>query len=69
MDFRPPAIFILEPLRTRGLEEEAMINPATCKLSRELDIPTVATNDVHYVRQEDAEAHDVLPCPDSHHHR
>ena len=51
--------FYLE-LQDQGLEEEAMINPQLVKLSRELDIPMVATNDVHYVRQEDAEAHDVL---------
>ncbi len=51
--------FYLE-LQDQGLEEEAMINPQLVKLSKELDIPMVATNDVHYVRQEDAEAHDVL---------
>ena len=51
--------FYLE-LQDQGLDEEAMINPQLVKLSRELDIPMVATNDVHYVRQEDAEAHDVL---------
>lgn len=51
--------FYLE-LQDQGLDEEAMINPQLVKLSKELDIPLVATNDVHYVRQEDAEAHDVL---------
>ena len=51
--------FYLE-LQDQGLEEEAMINPMLVQLSRELDIPMVATNDVHYVRQEDAEWHDVL---------
>ncbi|MDD6043966.1 MAG: DNA polymerase III subunit alpha [Eubacteriaceae bacterium] len=51
--------FYLE-LQDQGLEEEAMINPELVRLSEELDIPMVATNDVHYVRQEDAEAHDVL---------
>lgn len=51
--------FYLE-LQDQGLEEESMINPSLVKLSKELDIPLVATNDVHYVRQEDAEAHDVL---------
>ena len=35
-------------------------SPSLVKLSKELDIPLVATNDVHYVRQEDAEAHDIL---------
>ena len=31
-------------------------------MSKELDIPLVATNDVHYIKQEDAKAHDVLLC-------
>lgn len=51
--------FYLE-LQDQGLEEEARINPHILKLSRELNVPVVATNDVHYVRKEDAEAHDVL---------
>lgn len=51
--------FFLE-LQDQGLEEEREINPSIIKLSEELDIPLVATNDVHYVRREDAEAHDVL---------
>ena len=53
--------FYLE-LQDQGLEEEAKINPQLVKLSKELDIPMVATNDCHYVRQEDAEAHDILLC-------
>ncbi|MGF6375778.1 DNA polymerase-3 subunit alpha [Clostridiales Family XIII bacterium PM5-7] len=51
--------FYLE-LQDQGLEEEAMINPELVRLSKELDIPMVATNDVHYVKQSDAEMHDVL---------
>ena len=51
--------FFLE-IQDQGLEEEAFIKPGLVKLSRELGIPMVATNDVHYVKQEDAEAHDVL---------
>lgn len=51
--------FYLE-LQDQGLDEEAFINPELVRLSKELDIPMVATNDVHYVRQEDAEFHDVL---------
>lgn len=51
--------FFLE-LQDQGLEEEAMIKPNMLRLSKELSIPLVATNDVHYVNKEDAEAHDVL---------
>lgn len=51
--------FFLE-IQDQGLDEEKMINPDLLKLSKELDIPLVATNDVHYIKQEDAEMHDVL---------
>ncbi|HKM28613.1 MAG TPA: DNA polymerase III subunit alpha, partial [Anaerovoracaceae bacterium] len=51
--------FYLE-LQDQGLEEEARINPQIVKLAKELGIEMVATNDVHYVNQSDAEAHDVL---------
>ncbi len=47
-------------MQDQGLEEEAGINPMLLDISRELGVPVVATNDVHYVRREDAEAHDVL---------
>ena len=39
-----------------------MGNPELLKMSRELDIPLVATNDVHYTMAEDADAHDILLC-------
>lgn len=53
--------FYLE-LQDQGLEEELAILPDMERLHLETGIPFVATNDVHYVRQEDAEAHDVLLC-------
>ncbi|MFR8071462.1 MAG: DNA polymerase III subunit alpha, partial [Anaerovoracaceae bacterium] len=53
--------FFLE-LQDQGLEEEARILPDMKRLHQETGIPFVATNDVHYVRQEDAEAQDVLMC-------
>ena len=53
--------FYLE-LQDQRLEEEAEILPLMKQLHRETGIPFVATNDVHYVHQEDAEAHDVLLC-------
>ncbi len=53
--------FFLE-LQDQGLEEERRILPGMKRLREETGIPFVATNDVHYVRQEDARAHDVLLC-------
>ena len=49
-------------LQDQGLEEEARILPDMKRLHEETGIPFVATNDVHYVRREDAEAQDVLMC-------
>lgn len=43
-------------------ENEKKVNAGAIKVSRELGIPLVATNDVHYVEKEDAEAQDVLVC-------
>lgn len=53
--------FYLE-LQDQGLEEEMRILPLMKQLHEETGIPFVATNDVHYVNQSDAEAHDVLLC-------
>jgi len=53
--------FYLE-LQNHGLEEQRIVNERIIKLSQETNIPLVATNDVHYVRREDAKAHDVLLC-------
>ncbi|HEY5562207.1 MAG TPA: DNA polymerase III subunit alpha [Clostridiaceae bacterium] len=53
--------FYLE-LQNHGIEDQALVNEELLKLSKELDIPLIASNDVHYIRQEDAKAHDVLLC-------
>ncbi len=53
--------FFLE-IQDQGLPEERAILADMKRLSSELSIPLVATNDVHYVRREDAEMHDVLLC-------
>ena len=53
--------FYLE-LQDQGLEEEIRVNRGLRKLSKELGIKMVATNDVHYINKEDAKAHDVLLC-------
>ncbi len=43
-------------------ENEKRIGEGVIKLSRQLGIPIVATNDVHYIRKEDATAQDALVC-------
>ncbi len=53
--------FYLEILR-HPITELEQINQALITISGELDIPLVATNDVHYVNQGDASAHDLLLC-------
>ncbi len=53
--------FYLEMMR-HGMPEEEAINPGVLRLSRELQIPIVATNDSHYLERKDAAAHDVLLC-------
>ncbi|MBR3147299.1 MAG: DNA polymerase III subunit alpha [Eubacterium sp.] len=51
--------FYLE-LQDHGLEEDRVVDPQLLQLHKELGIELVCTNDVHYIRKEDAEAHDVL---------
>lgn len=53
--------FYLE-LQDHGMEEQKKVNEVNIKLSKELDIPLVATNDVHYIVQDDYKAHDILMC-------
>jgi DNA polymerase-3 subunit alpha len=53
--------FFLE-LQDHGLPEQQEVNRALAELSRDTGIPTLATNDSHYLERADAEAHDVLLC-------
>lgn len=53
--------FYLE-LQSNGIEEQNLVNQSLIKLSKETGIPLVATNDAHYLRREDARAHEVLLC-------
>lgn len=53
--------FFIE-VQDHGLSEQRRILPAFMKLASKLDLPVVATNDSHYIRREDAEAHDALLC-------
>lgn len=53
--------FYLE-LQYHGMEEQLKVNKQLIEMSKELDIPLVATNDVHYIRKEDYRSHDILLC-------
>jgi DNA polymerase-3 subunit alpha len=52
--------FYLEIQHHPNLKEQRIVNDALIKISKELKIPLVATNDCHYLRPEDAEAQDIL---------
>lgn len=56
-----PEDFYLE-IQDHGLADQRRLNPMMASLAKELSLPLVATNDVHYVEKEDAAAHDVLLC-------
>ncbi len=49
-------------LQDHGIPEQKTVNAALLRLSRELDIPLVATNDIHYTYADDAASHDILLC-------
>jgi DNA polymerase-3 subunit alpha len=51
--------FYLE-LQSHQLDSEKKAIPLLAKLSKELNIPLVATNDCHYIRKEHSEAHEVM---------
>jgi DNA polymerase-3 subunit alpha len=54
-----PDGFWLE-VQNHGLADETTVTAGMFQLARELGLPVVATNDAHYLKKEDAEAHDVL---------
>ena len=49
-------------IQDHGLPEQKQVNIEVVRLSRELNIPLVATNDVHYVDKDDAKIQDILMC-------
>ena len=53
--------FFLE-LQDHGIPQQSTVNTALLSISKELDIPLVATNDVHYTLAEDEKSHDILLC-------
>ena len=53
--------FYLE-IMENGLKEQRVVNDYLLKISKDLDIPLIATNDVHYLEKEESFAHEVLLC-------
>ncbi|MDY0132828.1 MAG: DNA polymerase III subunit alpha [Desulforegulaceae bacterium] len=53
--------FFLE-VQKNGIQEQEIVNLGIEKLSKELSIPMVATNDCHYLNKEDSRAHEILLC-------
>ena len=53
--------FFLE-LQDHGIREQTLVNTSLLRMARELEIPLVATNDIHYIKEEDAVPHDLLLC-------
>ncbi len=53
--------FYLE-LQDHGIQEQKLVNPQIIRISKECDIPIVATNDVHYINDDDYKMHKVLVC-------
>jgi DNA polymerase III subunit alpha len=56
-----PGRFYLE-VQEHGIPEMAGLTAHLVQLGRELDLPLVATNDVHYLKPQDAEVQDILVC-------
>ena len=53
--------FYLE-IQRHGIEAEAKVNEGLLELHRKLGVPLVATNDFHFLRADDHDAHDALIC-------
>ncbi|MBL9039830.1 MAG: DNA polymerase III subunit alpha [Archangium sp.] len=60
-DIFEPGHFFLE-VQWNGMEEQDKANANLKQLSRDMDIPLVATADAHYIKREDARAHELLMC-------
>ena len=53
--------FYLE-VQDHGIPEQKIANRGIFEIAKKLDLPVVATNDIHYVNREDAVAQDILLC-------
>jgi DNA polymerase-3 subunit alpha len=60
-DILGPGNFFLE-MQWHGIEEQRVVNSGLPGIARDLNLPLVCTNDVHYLREADAHPHDILLC-------
>ena len=49
-------------MQDHGIPEQKTVNQALLRMSQELQIPLVATNDCHYTYAQDVKPHDILLC-------
>jgi DNA polymerase-3 subunit alpha len=60
-DILGPGNFFLE-MQYQGIDEQGIVNTGLQPIAKDLGIPLVATNDVHYLQNTDFKPHDVLLC-------
>ena len=60
-DILGPGNFFLE-MQYQGIEEQRTVNTGLQPIARDLGLPLICTNDVHYLKQGDHRSHDVLLC-------
>src|SRR5688500_15279559 len=60
-DILGPGNFFLE-MQYQGIEEQRIVNNGLLPIAKDLNMPLVATNDVHYLRHGDHKPHDILLC-------
>src|SRR5688500_1682161 len=60
-DILGPGNFFLE-MQYQGIEEQKIVNIGLQPIAKELGLPLVATNDVHYLQNSDFKPHDILLC-------
>ncbi|MDP3988289.1 MAG: DNA polymerase III subunit alpha [Candidatus Levybacteria bacterium] len=54
--------FYLELQKHQAIKEQDILNEKLSQLSEKMGLPIIATNDIHYVNKEDAEAQEILLC-------
>jgi len=59
--------FYLELMPHYNLKEQKKVNNVLKEISKKTGIPVVATNDIHYINPEDAEAQEILMCIQTNH--